>query len=382
MELGGDFEFLTLDIGRQNTDPSRVRMRVFGKSADHMEALLRHLTTLGASPEDLQDAQLAPAPADGVLPENFYSTTNLVTAVHLDGQWRTVPNAEMDLGLRYAPETGEVRGVAISDARKGDLFVVGNQGLRVTQQERPREVADFEFMNSTASSEKPKAQVIRQVANILREVKAAGEAIIVVCGPAIVHTGASEDLARLVRGGYVSVLFGGNAVATHADDVERALYGTSLGINMQTGLPVPGGHEHHLRAINRIRLAGSIADAVELRAWSQRALCPSLVKSKNTFLLAGSIRDDGPLPDVITDTVAAQEAMRPWCQKAGACLMLSTMLHSIATGNLLPAAVTTVCVDINPAVVTKLSDRGSFQTIGIITDVGLFLKQLADELGC
>lgn len=245
MELGGDFEFLTLDIGRQNTDPSRVRMRVFGKSADHMQQMLARLTSLGASPEDLQDAQLAPSPADGVFPENFYSTTNLVTAVHLEGQWRTVPNAEMDLGLRYNPTTGEVRGVAISDARKGDLFVVGNQGLRVTQQERPREIADFEFMNSTASSEKPKAQVIRQVANILREVKAAGEAVVVVCGPAIVHTGASEDLARLVRGGYVSVLFGGNAVATH--DVERALYGTSLGIDMQTGLPVPGGHEHHLR---------------------------------------------------------------------------------------------------------------------------------------
>ncbi|WP_281508566.1 TIGR00300 family protein [Parvibacter caecicola] len=379
MELGGDFEFLTLDIGRQNTDPSRVRMRVFGKSADHMQQMLARLTSLGASPEDLQDAQLAPSPADGVFPENFYSTTNLVTAVHLEGQWRTVPNAEMDLGLRYNPATGEVRGVAISDARKGDLFVVGNQGLRVTQQERPREIADFEFMNSTASSEKPKAQVIRQVANILREVKAAGEAVVVVCGPAIVHTGASEDLARLVRGGYVSVLFGGNAVATH--DVERALYGTSLGIDMQTGLPVPGGHEHHLRAINRIRLAGSLTAAVE-QGVVREGLMHALVTNQVPFVLAGSIRDDGPLPDVITDAVAAQEAMRPWCQKAGACLMLSTMLHSIATGNMLPAAVTTVCVDINPAVVTKLSDRGSFQTIGIITDVGLFLKQLADELNC
>lgn len=182
-----------------------------------------------------------------------------------------------------------------------------------------------------------------------------------------------------MRGGYVSVLFGGNAVATH--DVERALYGTSLGIDMQTGLPVPGGHEHHLRAINRIRLAGSLTAAVE-QGVVREGLMYALVTNNVPFVLAGSIRDDGPLPDVITDTVAAQEAMRPWCQKAGACLMLSTMLHSIATGNMLPAAVTTVCVDINPAVVTKLSDRGSFQTIGIITDVGLFLKQLADELNC
>lgn len=379
MELKGDFEILTLDIGRENTDPSQARLRVFGKSAEHMESLLARLTSLGAIPEDLQDVRLEPSPADGVFPENFYSTTNLATAVHVNGTWLTVPNPEMDLGIRYNPETREVRGVPISDARAGDLFVVGNGGIRVTQQERPREVADFEFMNSTASSEKPKAQVIRQVASILREVKASGKAIITVCGPAIVHTGASEDLARLVRGGYVSVLFGGNAVATH--DIERALFGTSLGIDMQTGLPVPGGHEHHLRAINRIRMVGSIAEAVH-EGVIKSGLMYTLVRTETPFVLAGSIRDDGPLPDVITDTVKAQETMRPWCQEAGACLMLSTMLHSIATGNMLPAAVTTVCVDINPSVVTKLSDRGSFQTIGIITDVGLFLKQLADELGC
>lgn len=234
-------------------------------------------------------------------------------------------------------------------------------------------------MNSTASSEKPKAQIIRQAATLLREVREAGQAIIAVVGPAVIHTGAAEHLERLVRAGYVSVLFGGNAVATH--DIESALYGTSLGIDMATGIPVPGGHEHHLRAINRIRACGSIGQAVEQGVLTS-GLMHAMVETDTPFVLAGSIRDDGPLPDVITDTMKAQEAMRIWCQKAGACLMMSTMLHSIATGNLLPAAVTTVCVDINPAVVTKLSDRGSFQTIGIITDIGLFLKLLADELGC
>lgn len=234
-------------------------------------------------------------------------------------------------------------------------------------------------MNSTASSEKPKAQIIRQAASLLREVRESGQAIIAVVGPAVIHTGAAEHLQRLVRAGYVNVLFGGNAVATH--DIESALFGTSLGIDMQTGIPVPGGHEHHLRAINRIRACGGIKQAVEQGVLTE-GLMHALVETNTPYVLAGSIRDDGPLPDVITDTMKAQSAMRVWCQQAGACLMMSTMLHSIATGNLLPASVTTVCVDINPAVVTKLSDRGSFQTIGIITDVGLFLKQLADELDC
>jgi lysine-ketoglutarate reductase/saccharopine dehydrogenase-like protein (TIGR00300 family) len=218
---------------------------------------------------------------------------------------------------------------------------------------------------------------VHAVARLLREVRAEGRGIIAVVGPAVVHTGAASDLARLVEQGYVSVLFGGNAVATH--DVEIALYGTSLGVDMETGVPVPAGHEHHLRAINTIRGCGGIAAAVEQGVLT-RGLMHTCVKAGVPFVLAGSIRDDGPMPDVITDAVEAQRAMRPYCQDAGACLMLSTMLHSIATGNMLPASVHTVCVDINPAVVTKLADRGSFQTHGIVTDVGLFLEQLANEL--
>lgn len=379
VELDGEFEVLSFQIGRGNENPSTMSMRVYGRDGSHLTELLRMLHSLGVVPAHPGDVSVEPAPADGVFPEGFYATTNLETLVRIDGLWHPVWGTEMDLGICVDVDAKRAWGVPISQVRAGDPIAVGQVGIRVSSQERMRDKDEFEFMNSTASSEKPKAQIIRQVAALLREVREAEQAIIAVVGPAVIHTGAAEHLRRLVRGGYVSVLFGGNAVATH--DIESALYGTSLGIDMETGLAVPGGHEHHLRAINRIRACGGIRAAVDDGVLTE-GLMHALVETDTPYVLAGSIRDDGPLPDVITDTIKAQEAMRPWCQKAGACLMMSTMLHSIATGNLLPAAVTTVCVDINPAVVTKLADRGSFQTIGIITDVGLFLKQLADELAC
>ena len=379
VELDGEYEVLSLDIGRGNENPSTMVMRVFGRDEAHLASMMGMLHALGVVPVHSCDATTQPAPADGVFPEGFYATTNLPTQVRLGGQWGAVPNEEMDLGLVGSPDGESVAGVPVAEVRAGDEVVVGQDGIRVTFQERPRQKEAFEFMNSTASSEKPKSQIIRQVASLLREVRERGRDVVAVVGPAIVHTGAAGDLIRLVRGGYVTVLFGGNAVATH--DIESALFGTSLGIDLSTGLSVPSGHEHHLRALNRIRACGSIAGAVEQGVLTE-GLMHALVETGTPFVLAGSIRDDGPLPDVITDTVRAQEAMRPRCQKAGACLMMSTMLHSIATGNMLPASVTTICVDINPAVVTKLADRGSFQTVGIITDVGLFLKSLADELGC
>ena len=379
VELDGTFEVLSLDIGRGNENPSTITMRVFGRSREHLSEILRTIHEFGVVPVNLENVRLEPAPADGVFPEDFYSTTNLETYSRLAGQWRHVEGTEMDLGVRVDEVTQTATGVPISDVRKGDMFVVGQTGLRVVTQERAREKTEFEFMNSTVSSEKPKAQIVKQIASILREVHGDGRKTIVVAGPAIVHTGASAHLARIVRAGYVSVLFGGNAVATH--DIEVALYGTSLGIDMQSGVAVPGGNEHHLRAINRIRAAGSIGDAVD-RGVLTSGLMYTLVKTGTPYVLAGSIRDDGPLPDVITDVIEAQQAMRAWCREAGACIMLSTMLHSIAVGNMLPASVTTVCVDINPAAVTKLGDRGSMQTIGIVTDVGLFLQLLADELGC
>lgn len=379
VELDGEFEVLSFQIGRGNENPSTMSMRVYGRDGSHLTELLRMLHSLGVVPAHPGDVSVEPAPADGVFPEGFYATTNLETLVRIDGLWHPVWGTEMDLGICVDVDAKRAWGVPISQVRAGDPIAVGQVGIRVSSQERMRDKDEFEFMNSTASSEKPKAQIIRQVAALLHEVREAEQAIVAVVGPAVIHTGAAEHLRRLVRGGYVSVLFGGNAVATH--DIESALYGTSLGIDMETGLAVPGGHEHHLRAINRIRACGGIRAAVDDGVLTE-GLMHALVETDTPYVLAGSIRDDGPLPDVITDTIKAQEAMRPWCQKAGACLMMSTMLHSIATGNLLPAAVTTVCVDINPAVVTKLADRGSFQTIGIITDVGLFLKQLADELAC
>lgn len=378
VSLGGEFETLSFEVGKTNEDVSKAMFRVRGRDEKHVDALLAAVQEHGAVPVDPSDATLAPAPADGVFPEGFYSTTNLETAVRLDGRWVSVEGTEMDLGVRVDRATGQARTVPMAQARAGDLFVTGHDGLRVRPQERPREKQAFEFMTSAVSSEKPKAQVVKVVAEILRETRAAGLGTIAVVGPAVVHTGAGGELARLIQAGYVNVLFGGNAIAVH--DIESALFGTSLGVSLSDGTPQVGGHEHHLRAINRIRSYGSIAGAVEAGALTS-GLMHTLVTTDTPFVLAGSVRDDGPLPDVITDVMQAQAAMRTYCQQAGACLMLSTMLHSIATGNMLPASTQTVCVDINPAVVTKLADRGSWQTIGIVTDVGLFLGQLADELG-
>jgi lysine-ketoglutarate reductase/saccharopine dehydrogenase-like protein (TIGR00300 family) len=383
MDLEGEFEILTFDVGRTQTDISRAVIRIHGRDRAHLEEILTAVQEHGAVPVAPEDAVVAPAPADGVFPEEFYSTTNLETYVRFDGEWVHVDGPEMDCGVRVRRGDGDAAAaphaetLPLSDVKQGELFVVGHHGIRVVPLARPRESQPFEFMGSAVSSEKPKAQIVREVARLLRRVRDEDRLTIAVVGPAVVHTGSGAQLARLIRAGYVGALFGGNAVATH--DIESALFGTSLGIDMKTGTPMPGGHEHHLRAINTIRRCGGIAAAVE-QGLLTGGLMHTLVTTGTPFVLAGSIRDDGPLPEVITDVLDAQRAMRAYAQRAGACLMLSTMLHSIATGNLLPAAVHTVCVDINPAVVTKLADRGSFQTIGVVTDVGLFVEQLADEL--
>ena len=401
MDLEGEFEILSFDVGRTKTDISRAVFRIYGRDRAHLEELLTAVQEHGAVAVAPEDAVLAAAPADGVFPDDFYSTTNLETFVRVAGEWVRVAQPEMDCGVRVTShreaaagvdgevaagsaaavraETAAVRAetVPLSDVRRGERFVVGHHGIRVVPLQRPRESQPFEFMASAVSSEKPKAQIVHEVARLLRRVRDEGRLTIAVVGPAVVHTGSAAQLARLIRAGYVGALFGGNAVATH--DIESNLYGTSLGIDMESGMPVPGGHEHHLRAINTIRRCGSIAAAID-QGLLTSGLMHTLVTTGTPFVLAGSIRDDGPLPEVITDVMEAQRVMRSYAQRAGACLMLSTMLHSIATGNLLPAAVHTVCVDINPAVVTKLADRGSFQTIGVVTDVGLFVEQLADAL--
>lgn len=375
--MGGEFESLSFEVGRTNDDPSVAVLRVSADTQTQLDSILAEVQSHGAVACDPSDAMLTAAAMDGVFPDGFYSTTNMETEVRISGGWVRVDNPEMDLGVRVDPASCAAETVPMGDVRQGDLYVVGNKGIRVHPHERPRERQAFEFMSSAVSSEKPKAQVVAEVARMLRDTRAEGRDVIAVVGPAVVHTGAADHLARLVELGYISVLFGGNAIATH--DIESALYGTSLGVGLADGVPSLGGHEHHLRAINTIRGCGSIAAAVEQGVLT-KGLMYTLVKAGVPFVLAGSIRDDGPLPDVITDVVDAQNEMRAYAQNAGACLMLSTMLHSIATGNMLPASTTTVCVDINPAVVTKLADRGSWQTVGIVTDVGLFLEHLANEL--
>jgi lysine-ketoglutarate reductase/saccharopine dehydrogenase-like protein (TIGR00300 family) len=377
MDLEGEFEMLTFEVGRMKDDPSHAVMRIFGRDAKHLDELMTAITEFGVVAVKPQDVALEAADMDGVFPDAFYSTTNLETFVRVAGDWVRVQHPEMDCGIRVDAGAGNAETVAMSDVRAGDRFVTGHRGIRVLPLERPRESQPFEFMASAVSSEKPKAQIVREVARILRQVKKEGRLAIVVAGPAVIHTGAAPHLARLIEAGYIGAVFGGNAVATH--DIESNLFGTSLGISLREGTPIPGGHEHHLRAINTIRRCGGIAAAVEQGVLTG-GLMHTLVTTGTPFVLAGSIRDDGPMPEVITDVMQAQKVMRGYAQQAGACLMLSTMLHSIAVGNMLPASVRTVCVDINPAVVTKLADRGSFQTVGIVTDVGLFVEQLADEL--
>ena len=321
---------------------------------------------------------------DGVFPDDFYSTTNLETQVRLGGHWVDVQQPEMDCGLVVTGEgpTARVQTIPVSDVRAGDRIVCGAAGVRVVLptaawSEDGADAEVFEFMNSEVSSEKPQALLVRQIAEEMRATKAAGKRILWVAGPAVIHTGAAPAMVSLVEAGYVDVLFGGNAIATH--DIESSLYGTSLGVDLTKGRGVEHGHEHHIRAINQIRRAGSIAAAVEQGVLTGGVM-HALVQHGKAFVLVGSVRDDGPLPDVITDVIDGQRAMRAELSDVGFAIMVATMLHSVATGNLLPASVPLVCVDINPATVTKLADRGSSQARGVVTDIGLFLEQLAGEL--
>jgi lysine-ketoglutarate reductase/saccharopine dehydrogenase-like protein (TIGR00300 family) len=375
---GGDYRIDRLDLGREHDDESLARITVGGSDHEHLDRILMRIQTHGVNQVDPGVAVTKPAPADGVFPDDFYSTTNLQTLVRLGGSWVEVEHPEMDCGLLVA-QGGRVRTIPVSDVHAGDAIVCGASGVKVVL---PEKVADadghtFEFMSSAVSSEKPQALLVRQIAEQMREVKDAGKKILWVGGPAIVHTGAAPAMVSLVEAGYVDVLFAGNALATH--DIEAALFGTSLGVDLQKGSGVPHGHEHHIRAINRIRGCGSIANAVSDGVLTGGVM-HAMVRHDKQFVLVGSVRDDGPLPDVHTDVIEGQRAMRAALPGVGFAIMVATMLHSIATGNILPASVPLVSVDINPATVTKLADRGSAQAVGVITDIGLFLEQLATEL--
>jgi len=377
MDRHGSFEILELAVGKRKTDPSTARLKVGAGSSRALQTILARLARLGAVPVTLRDARLIPAKKDGVFPTGFYSTTNLPTTVRCRGRWLPVTGIEMDCGIAADPRRMRARCVPMIHIRRGDRVVCGTDGVRVIPLERSRQPEIFQFMASAVSSEKPKAQLIAGVAQTMRQMRRARRKILVVAGPALIHTGGGPFLERLIRGGYVQVLFGGNGLATH--DIESALFGTSLGVDLARGVSTQDGHDHHVRAINLIRDCGGIRQAVR-RGILRRGVMRACVAHRVPFVLGGSVRDDGPLPDVITDVMEAQDAMRHHLSGVGLALMISSTLHAIATGNLLPATVKTICVDINPAVVTKLSDRGTFQGIGIVSDAASFLRELCDVL--
>ena len=377
LAYGGDYRIDRLDVGRAHEDESYARIVVSAGDDEALARLLMRLQAHGVNQVDPGEAVLREVEQDGVFPDDFYSTTNLETVVRLGTTWVPVEQPEMDCGL--VVENGRVRTVPVSDVVAGQTVVCGAGGVKVVLplKEHSSTEGSFEFMASAVSSEKPQSLLLRQIAQQLREVKADGGKVLWVAGPAVVHTGAAPAMVALVEAGYVDVLFAGNALATH--DIESSLFGTSLGIDLAAGKGVEHGHEHHIRAINQIRKAGSIAAAVDQGVLSAGVM-HAMVKNNKRFVLVGSVRDDGPLPDVYTDVIVGQRAMRAELPGVGFAIMVATMLHSIATGNILPASIPLVCVDINPATVTKLADRGSAQAVGIVTDIGLFLEGLAREL--
>jgi lysine-ketoglutarate reductase/saccharopine dehydrogenase-like protein (TIGR00300 family) len=374
---GGNFRVKNFTIGQARDNPSFALIEVRAPSAEILRNLLAQIGDHGAVPTAQQDCQFEGADIAGAFPEGFYSSTNQRTEVRIAGQWIEVADQEMDCGIALDIEARTARCVPMSDVKIGTPIVVGHAGVRVFPQERSQDRQVFEFMGSNVSTEKPKGVAIRQIAHELFRNRRNGGKTLLVGGPAIVHTGSGQHLCRLLRGGYVDKLFAGNALATH--DIEQALFGTSLGVHLERGDLAEAGHEHHLRAINRIRRAGGIERAVASGVLTSGIMF-ECVKNGVDYLLAGSIRDDGPLGEVITGVLEAQRQMRERIRDVTFCLMIATTLHSIAVGNLLPAWVKVVCVDINPSTVIKLNDRGSFQTIGLVTDVEPFLRALVLEL--
>jgi lysine-ketoglutarate reductase/saccharopine dehydrogenase-like protein (TIGR00300 family) len=378
----GAFEVLEFRIGRTNDEPSFVSMRVTAPDAN-MSELLEELVTLGCRVSRIEDARVLPADRDGCAPEDFYSTTNHQTFVRRNGQWVLVEKQRMDAAIviehPLERERSGERAVCrkLRDIRKGDLVVTGVAGVKIVPEFRARDRMGFAFMTNEISSERRVEVGVARIAAMMRDAKQHGEKIAFVAGPVVVHTGGGSYFSDLIRRGYVDVLLAGNALAVH--DVEQALYGTSLGVDMETGKAIEGGHRHHMRAINAIFRAGGLRPAVESGVLRSGVMYECIRRGVD-YVLAGSIRDDGPLPDTIMNLIDAQDRYTNALQGVSLVLVLSSMLHGIGVGNMLPAWVRLVCVDINPAVVTKLADRGSSQTIGIVTDVGLFLRQLASAL--
>jgi len=379
MDLNGDFQVLDFNVGKRKKDVSYARLIVRGKSREHLNELLESVYREGAQPISIQQAMLRPVIKDMVMPDNFYSTTNNATQVYYRGKWIDVVNMMMDKCIAVDTEKKRAECKIIRDLKKGDMVVVGEQGVRIIPQERPREGVDiFQFMGSSSSSERPTQQIARKIAiDIYNTKETHGGRIIVVAGPVLVHSGASEALAKLIQMGYVHGLLTGNALAVH--DVENALMGTSLGMRIKDGTLAIRGHRNHMQAINEVFKAGSLKAMVRKGILKSGVMYECIVNDI-PFVLAGSVRDDGPIPDVITDIVEAQRKYKQVLEGAKMVLMLSTMLHSIAVGNMLPSSVKVVALDISQPVVTKLIDRGTMQAIGIVTDVGAFLPTVVQHL--
>jgi len=375
LERGGTYEVVEFTIGKTTEEPSRVCLRLYAEGERQLSALVEQLVPLGCRLQSESDARVEVCARDGCAPLEFYSTTNHRTQVRLGGRWQAVASQRMDAAIVVLAGQPVCR--KLRDLRRGDAVVVGHEGVRVIPEAATREKHQFAFMANDISSERRVEVSVARVVELLRDARSKGERIVFVAGPVVVHTGAAEAFMELIRRGWVDALLSGNALAVH--DVEVQLYGTSLGVSARTGAPVEEGHKHHMRAINAIRHAGSLQAAVE-QGVLRGGVMHACVTHHVPFVLAGSIRDDGPLPDTLMDLVAAQDAYARALEGAGVVVMLSSMLHAIGVGNMLPSWVRVVCIDINPAVVTKLSDRGSSQTIGIVTDVGLFLQQLVRQL--
>jgi lysine-ketoglutarate reductase/saccharopine dehydrogenase-like protein (TIGR00300 family) len=369
------YEVMEFTIGKKNEDVSKLRLKITCDDESRLEQTVGDLMLLGCYRVDEGNARLEPAPDDKCVPDDFYSTTNHRTTVCHDGRWLAVEKQRMDAVVQV--KDGRAVCVKLRDVRKGDLVVCGKDGIRVIPEFKERDRHGFAFMSNDISSERRVETSVHKIAEMMRQAKQTRGKIVFVAGPVVVHTGGVGHMSRLIRAGFVSSILTGNALAVH--DIENALFGTSLGVDLERGLPIYEGHKNHMRAINAINTAGGIKPAVD-KGILRSGVMYECVKHKIPFVLAGSIRDDGPLPEALMDLVEAQNEYAKHLENASLVLCLSSMLHSIAVGNMLPSWVRTVCVDINPAVVTKLADRGSAQAVGVVTDVGLFLNLLATNL--
>ena len=371
---GANFTMLEVKIGQRRADQSFARIEVSASTHEALDDLVLRLRQHGAEVEDKGDAQLAPAPADGIFPPDFFVTTNRQTFVRIDSKEYEVQPPIMDSGIAFDLANKKARTVKFADVRKGMEIVVGHQGVRVVPVQRATSRTDvFQFLNANLSAERPKGAVIREIAREFETARKENGKLLVVAGASVVHTGAAEYLEQLINWGYVDLVFAGNAMAVY--DIESTLFGTALGVNLEQGTLADGGHQNHMRAINVVRSAGGIAELVK-RGTLTRGIMHACVKGGVEFLLTGSIRDDGPLPGVITDSLEAQRVMRQKFKGVTLALLLGAMLHSFAVANLLPASVRTLVVDINPAAVAKLTNQQTFQALGLVTDVEPFLREL------